>query len=212
MNLSIEFNKPQIKSSFDWQLIQEINVTDENNALIAKTEIELITLNKHRDAAKSYTLIDEDDETTDWELPLNLYFKGQNISNEICQKLDIKADIKKAKTHILIEAISVKPAFRKQGVAKFILQEIAKHHNKVQSITVLSMPMSLFVDAEDCEEQSGKEYYQSLNLTSDTQTKADLHSIFSRCGFIEYKVDAALLHEPLIFDLFVTSPTKLLAV
>ncbi|WP_286266914.1 GNAT family N-acetyltransferase [Thalassotalea atypica] len=211
MNFTIEFSKPEIKSSFDWQLIQEANVLNENNEIIAKAEIELITLNKHRDALKSYALIESDDEATDWELPLNLYFKGQNLSADLCKSLDITADIKKSKTHIMLEAISVVPEYRNQGVAKLMLAEIAKKYPKVQSVTALSMPMKMFVDAQDCEEQSAKTYYESLSLEKEDMSAEQVATFFEHSGFVEYNVDEALLHEPLAFQLFISTPSKLLA-
>jgi GNAT superfamily N-acetyltransferase len=210
MSLQFEFTKPEIKNTFDWQLIQEINVLNEDNTIIAKAEIELITLNKHRDALKSYTLIDEQDGSTDWELPLNLYFKGQNLTANLCEKLSIKPDIKKAKTHILLEAISVLPSYQKKGVAKLLLEAIAEHYPKAQSLTVLTMPLNLFVDAEACENETSKNYYQELNLQNDKTTREQLSAFFNHCGFLEYQVDEALLNEPLSFDLFITTPEKLI--
>jgi len=211
MNLTIEFKSPEVKSAFDWQLLQEINVKNEQGEVIAKAEIELITLNKHRGANKSYALIEAEDESTDWELPLNLYFKGQNISHDLCKQLEIIADVKKAQTHMLIEAISVKPEFRNQGVAKYLLQEISKQYSKIQSITLMSMPLSLFVDANECETQESKTFYQQLDLPNEKITRLQLHDFFSHCNFIEYKVDGALLHEPLAFDLFITTPDRIIA-
>ena len=211
MSLQIEFTKPEIKSTFDWQLIQEINVLNEDNTIIAKAEIELITLNKHRDALKSYALIDEQEGSTDWELPLNLYFKGQNLSAELCEKFSIKADVKKAKTHILLEAISVLPNHKKQGIAKLLLKAIAEHYPKAQSLTVLTMPLSLFVDAQDCEIDEIKAYYEQLDLNNDKTTREELCEFFKHCGFIEYNVDEALLNEPLSFDLLISTPEKLTA-
>ena len=211
MSLQVEFSKPEIKSAFDWQLIQEINVLNEDSIIIAKAEIELITLNKHRDALKSYALIDEQEGSTDWELPLNLYFKGQNLTATLCDELSIKADVKKAKTHILLEAISVLPNYKKQGLAKLLLKAIAKHYPKAQSFTVLTMPLSLFIDAEACEIEASKSYYQQLDLTQDKTTREALNEFFKHCDFIEYKVDEALLNEPLSFDLLISTPEKLLA-
>ena len=209
MSLQVEFNKPEIKSVFDWQLIQEINVLNEDNMIIAKTEIELITLNKHRDALKSYELIDEQEGSTDWELPLNLYFKGQNLTADLCEAFSIKADVKKAKTHLLLEAISVLPAYRNQGVAKFLLAEIAKEYPKVQSITALTMPLKLFIDAEQCEEESVKAYYQQLELETDKTTNEQLSEFFNHNGFIQYSVDENLLNEPLAFSFYISTPEKL---
>ncbi|MDO6447230.1 hypothetical protein Q4493_15785 [Colwellia sp. 1_MG-2023] len=209
MSLQVEFNKPEIKSVLDWQLIQEINVLNEDNIIVAKAEIELITLNKHRDALKSYALIEEQEGSTDWELPLNLYFKGQNLSPELCEKLSVKSDIKKAKTHLLLEAISVLPAYRNQGVTKLLLSEIAKEYPKVQSITALTMPLKLFIDAEQCEEEAVKAYYQQLELETDKTTSEQLAEFFHHNGFIEYEVDEALLHEPLTFSFYITTPEKL---
>ncbi|MGJ8692348.1 MAG: GNAT family N-acetyltransferase [Thalassotalea sp.] len=210
MNYSVIFNKPEVKSSFDWQLIQEVNVFDEKQKIVAKAEIELITLNKHREALKSYAIIEGDDEATDWELPLNLYFKGQNLSAELCESLAIIADVKNSKTHMLIEAFSVLPEYRKQGVAKFLLQSIAKEYNKVQSITVLSLPMPLFITPEDSEEEATKAYYQQLELASDETSLETLQAFFNHNGFIQYQVDETLLNAPLSFDLFVTTPSKLI--
>ncbi|MDT0605180.1 GNAT family N-acetyltransferase [Thalassotalea castellviae] len=209
MSLQVEFNKPEIKSVLDWQLIQEINVLNQDNMIIAKAEIELITLNKHRDALKSYALIDEQEGSTDWELPLNLYFKEQNLTAELCEKLSVKADVKKAKTHLLLEAISVLPAYRNQGIAKLLLEEIAKHYPKVQSITALTMPLKLFVDAEHCEEQEVKAYYQQLELENDETTSEQLGEFFDHNNFIEYQVDEALLNEPLAFSFYITAPDKI---
>lgn len=209
MSLQVEFSKPEIKNTFDWQLIQEINVLNEDNTIIAKAEIELITLNKHRDALKSYALIDEQEGSTDWEIPLNLYFKGQNLTATLCETLSIKADVKKAKTHILLEAISVLPSYKKQGIAKLLLKAIAEHYQKVQSITVLTMPLSLFIDAEACEVETSKTYYQQLDLTNDKTTREELSDFFKQCGFVEYTVDEALLNEPLSFDLWISTPEKL---
>ena len=64
-------------------------------------------------------------------MPLNLFFKKQNITADLVEKLQVKVDVK-AKDHILIEALSVLPEYRKQGVAKFLLTEIAQHYSKVQ--------------------------------------------------------------------------------
>jgi GNAT superfamily N-acetyltransferase len=209
MSLQVEFNKPEIKSVLDWQLIQEINVLNEDNMIIAKAEIELITLNKHRDALKSYALIDEQEGSTDWELPLNLYVKGQNLTAELCEKLSVKPDIKKAKTHLLLEAISVLPAYRNQGVAKFLLAEIAKQYPKVQSITALTMPLALFIDAEQCEDEAVKTYYQQLELETDQTSNEQLSEFFNHNGFIQYSVDEELLNEPLAFSFYISTPEKL---
>lgn len=208
MNLSIEFSKPEITSSFDWQLSQEINVTNDAGEVIAKADIELITLNKHRDSAKSYQLL-ESLGSTDWEIPLNLYFKGQNLAPELCEKFAIQADTKKAKTHIMLETISVLPAYRNKGIATFILAEIAKHHPKVQSITVFSMSMHTFVDAEACETEADRDYYQRLNLQDAQISSSQLHEFFIKSHFIEFSVDAELLAEPLPFEIFITTPNTL---
>jgi len=208
MNLTIEFNKPEIAGSFEWQLCQEINVRNESNEVIAKAEIELITINKHRDALGSYSLLAE--EHTDWEIPLNLYFKGQNLTKDLCEGLGIIPDSKKAKTHILIEAISVLPEFRKQAVGQFLLKEIAKHHAKAQSLTVLSIPMHQFVDPDECEDESNKAYYQAADLQTIKTTTAELANFFTHSGFIEFEVDEALLAEPLPYQIFVASPQSML--
>ncbi|ARD44366.1 GNAT family N-acetyltransferase [Colwellia sp. PAMC 21821] len=207
MNLTIEFSKPEIKSAFDWQLIQEINVKNDDDQVIAKAEIEIMTLNKHRGADESYELLSQQD-ATDWEVPLNLFFKKQNIAADLVEKLQVKVDAK-AKDHILIEAISVLPAFRKQGVAKFLLKEIAEHYSKVQSISVLSMPMSLFVDAQDCETEENKAYYQAMNLAEDELNNEQLSAFFEHSGFTHLAIDDSALEAPLPFKVFMASPKTL---
>lgn len=204
MNLTIEFNKPEIKGSFDWQLIQEINVKNDENHVIAKAEIEILTLNKHRGADESYELLSQED-ATDWEVPLNLFFKKQNITADLVEKFQAKVDVK-AKDHILIEAISVLPAYRKQGVAKYLLQEISQHYPKAQSISVLSMPMDLFVDAQDCETEDNKAYYQAMNLVDDALTQEQLSAFFEQSGFSHLAIDDSALEAPLPFNVFMASP------
>ena len=207
MNLSIEFSKPEIKTAFDWQLAQEINVKNENGDVVAKAEIDIITLNKHRGADESYELLAQQG-ATDWEVPLNVYFKKQNIAADLAEKLDIKIDTK-AKNHILIEAISVLPEFRKQGVAKFLLNEIALHYAKAQSISILSMPMYLFVDADDCETEENKTYYQALNLAENDANQEELAKFLTQVGFMNVAIDDSALEEPLPFKVFVTSPAAI---
>jgi GNAT superfamily N-acetyltransferase len=208
MNLTIEFTKPEIKSAFDWQLVQEINVKNDDNHVIAKAEIEIITLNKHRGAEESYELLSQQD-ATDWEVPLNLFFKKQNVAADLVEKLQVKVD-SKAKDHILIEAISVLPAFRNQGVAKFLLNEIAQHYSKVQSISALSMPMNLFVDAQDCETEENKAYYQAMNLTENALATEQLTAFFEQSGFKRLAIDDSALEEPLPFNVFMASPKTIL--
>ena len=210
MNLTTQFTKAQTQSGFDWQLSQEINVTDESGQVIAKAEIELITMNKHRDAIASYNLLDAQ-EATDWEIPLNIYFKGHNLTNEYCDLLQVTADAKKAKTHILIEAFSVVPAYRKKGVAKYLLQEIAKQYEKIQSINVISMPLNLFLDPEFCENENNASYYQALDLPNETIGRTELVSFFTKTGFSQVKLDESELTEPLPFDVFVASPKTIMA-
>jgi len=210
MNLTIEFKTPVKTGSFDWQLSQEINVSNDKGDVVAKAEIELLTLNKHRDALTSYSQLDNDDENTDWEIPLNLYFKGQNLSVELCESLQATANVKKAQTHIMLEALSVLPEYRNKGIAQYLLQEIAKKHEKVQSITVLSMPMHHFLDPEHCIEEHNTRYYQALNIKEKETTQVELHEFFSKVGFIEYKVDEALLAAPLQFEIFIASPQSIL--
>ena len=204
MNLTIEFKQPEIKSAFDWQVVQEINVKNNQDQVIAKAEIEIITLNKHRGADESYELLSQQD-ATDWEVPLNLFFKKQNIAADLVEKLQVKVDVK-AKDHILIEAISVLPAFRQQGVAKFLLQEIAQHYSKAQSISVLSMPMNLFLDAQDCETEENKAYYQAMNLTDDSLNNEQLVTFFEHSGFSYLAIDDSALEAPLPFKVFMASP------
>jgi GNAT superfamily N-acetyltransferase len=208
MNLTIEFNKPEIKSAFDWQLAQEINVKNDKNQVIAKAEIEIITLNKHRGADESYELLSQHD-ATDWEVPLNLFFKKQNVAADLVEKLHAKIDTK-AKDHILIEAISVLPAYRQQGVAKFLLTEIAQHYSKVQSISALSMPMNLFVDAQDCETSENTAYYQAMNLAADGLSTAALSAFFEQSGFSYLAIDDSALEAPLPFKVFIASPQTIL--
>ena len=69
-----------------------------------------------------------------------------------------------------------------------------------------------FVDAQECEVQANRDFYQQLDLNNESMTRTQLHEFFSHCGFIEYKVDEALLHEPLAFDLFISTPEKILAI
>jgi GNAT superfamily N-acetyltransferase len=208
MNLTVDFKKPEIAGAFDWQLCQEINVKNEQGDIIAKAEIELITLNKHRDAVGSYTLLANED--TDWEIPLNLYFKGQNLEQGLCEQLSITAETKKAKTHILLEAISVLPRYRRQAIGQYLLKEIVKHHQKAQSITVLSMPMHLFVDADECEDEGIKAYYQAADLQTEKVTIDDLTHFFTKSGFVDFTVDESLLAEPLPYQIFVGSPHSIL--
>lgn len=210
MNLSIEFNQAEIKSSFDWQLVQEVNVKNEQGETIAKAEIELLTINKHRNALKSYQQLDSD-EGTDWEIPLNLYFKGHNLTTDLCTKFAIKTEDKKATQHIMIEAISVLPDYRKQGVAKYLLQAIATQYNKAQSINVMSMPMQWFVDVEHCETEESKSYYQAMGLDNNIIEKDALKQFFTQMGFIDFQVDASLLAEPLQYDIFIGTPDRLLS-
>ena len=213
-NLTVTFKKPVIASDLDWQLSQEINVSTADGTVIAKAEIELITLNKHRDAVASYELLDCE-EGTDWEIPLNLYFTKQNLSADLCNSLLVKADTK-AKTHIMLEAISVHPDYRKQGVARYLFTEIAKHHNKVQSMSVMSMPMPLFLDSETMSADQGLDadniaYYKSLQLASEKITAEDVDQFFTALGFQNFEIDPSLLAEPLGFSVYVTSPKKLLS-
>ncbi|MGB1263196.1 MAG: GNAT family N-acetyltransferase [Cognaticolwellia sp.] len=203
MNLTIEFNPAEIKSAFDWQLAQEINVKNDQGDVIAKAEIEIITLNKHRGADESYELLSQHD-ATDWEVPLNVFFKKQNIAADLAETLQVKVDAK-AKEHILIEAISVLPTYRKQGVAKFLLNEIAQHYNKAQSIFALSMPMSLFLDAEDCETAENKAYYQALNLADNELDQEQLTRYFVQSGFNHLAIDDSALEVPLPFKVFIAS-------
>lgn len=208
MNLTIEFNTPEIKNAFDWQLVQEINVKNNDDLVIAKAEIEIITLNKHRGADESYELLSQQG-ATDWEVPLNLFFKKQNIAADLVEKLQVKVDAK-AKDHMLIEAISVLPAYRKQGVASFLLKEIAKQYSKVQSISVLSMPMNMFVDAQDCETEENTIYYQAMNLNEEALDQEQLHTFFEQSGFSYLAIDDSALEAPLPFKVYIASPNTIL--
>jgi GNAT superfamily N-acetyltransferase len=209
MDLSIDFKKPAIKSAYDWQLTQEINVTNQDGDLIAKAEIELVTLNKHRDAEKSYALIDEQ-EATDWEIPFGVYFKKNNLISDYCEKLQVKADTN-AKTHIMIEALSVQAAYRKQGVGTFLLQRIAEHYPKAQSLNVMSMPINLFVDVEYCEGEENTQYYQNLDLQNEKTTNEDLDGFWTRSGFMPVQIDQTLLAEPLSYSIYLASPASIIS-
>ncbi|SEL86315.1 Acetyltransferase (GNAT) family protein [Colwellia chukchiensis] len=209
MNLTVEFKQAEIKSTFDWQIVQEVNVKNDDDQVIAKAELEIITLNKHRGAEQSCELLQQQG-VTDWEVPLSLFFKKQNISADLVDVLQAKVDTK-AKDHILIEAISVLPSYRKQGVAKYLLTAIAQHFPKVQSITVLSMPMQMFVDAQDCDTEANKAYYQALNLGQDDLSPEQLTAFFQQSGFSHLAIDDSALEAPLPFKVFIASPTTLLA-
>lgn len=208
MNLSTEFKKTVSERGVDWLLTQEINVSNEQGEVIAKAEIELLTLNKHRDAAATYAMLENDE--TDWEIPLNIYFKKQNLTADLCEALNVSSSTK-AQTHILLEAISVLPEYRNKGVAKYLLQEIAKKHAKCQSINVLSMPMNMFVDAEHCESEDNKQYYRQLDLTNETIDRKALEQCFVQTGFTKINIDEAMLVAPLDFDVLVASPASILA-
>ena len=207
MQLTSTFTNAEITSEYDWQVSQEVNVINNDGLVIAKAEIEIITLNKHRGAKQSYELLEQQE--TDWELPLNLYFSGHNLNEKLCNKLSIKPNPKKAQQHIMIEALSVLAEHRSKGIAMFLLQAIADQYQKAQSITVMSMPMRLFVDSENCQTDTAKRYYQSLQLEQDLTSAQDLQQFFIKAGFVEYQVDSSLLAEPLSFDVFVTSPDKI---
>ena len=101
------------------------------------------------------------------------------------------------------------PEFRQQGVAKFLLQEIAKRYTKAQSISVLSMPMNLFVDADDCETPENQAYYQALNLATETMEQEALTAFLTQSGFITIAIDDSALDEPLPFKVFIASPQML---
>lgn len=205
--MNIVFNTPEIKAGYEWQLFQDVNVF-EGEHLVAKAELEIITLNKHRDAEKSYQALLELG-ATDWEIPLNLFFKNQNLTNELCEKLAVKPESKKSAQHIIIEAISVTPEHQGKGIAKALLRSIAEEYVKAQSLWVLSMPLSSFLDAEECEIETDKTFYQSLDLANNKETKEDVSKFFVHHGFEQLTIDEALLAEPLPFDLLVTSPNKL---
>lgn len=207
MNLSIEFSKPIIDGGQEWLLTQEINVTDEQGDVIAKAEIQLLTMNKHRDAKATYALLEEF--YPDWEIPLNIYFKKHNLTDELCLELNVPTS-SKAQTHIMIEAISVQPAYRGKGVGQYLLQEIAQKHKKAQSLTVLSMPLNSFIDVEDCEEAHNRLYYSQLDLANDTVTRDELKGFFNNNGFTTINIDEDNLIEPLAFDVLVASPISIL--
>lgn len=209
MSFSVQWNKPEIKSQFDWQLCQEVNVLNEAGEVIAKAEIELLTLNRHRDALKSYDLLAEVGDGQDWELLLNLFFKGQNVNGETAELIAAQTDAKKAQTHILLEALSVLPEYRGQGLARLLLQNIATKYPKAQSLSVLSMPMALFLDPQDCEDETSQAYYQALNLSEDHTSLDTLSSCFTKLGFKGLSVDESLLTVQLPYELFMINPAQL---
>jgi len=209
MDLSIDFQKPELKGAYDWQLTQEINVKNPAGDVIAKAEIELVTLNKHRDADKSYELLDQQ-EATDWEIPFGVYFKKHNLIADYCEKLAVKADTN-AKTHIMIEALSVQPQYRTQGVAKQLLQAIAEHYPKAQSLNVMSMAMNLFVDLEYCNGPDNTQYYENLSLDQETIATEELNAFWGKVGFMQVEIDEKLLAEPLSYTIYLASPASILA-
>lgn len=209
MSFSVEFGKSSIKSNFDWQLCHEVNVVTTDGKVIAKAELELLTLNRHRDALKSYQLLDESEEGDDWEVLLNIFFKGHNVNAETAEALAVKAEPKKAQTHMMIEAISVHPEFRQQGVARLLLKSIAEQYTKVQSISLLSLPMNLFVDADECETEENAAYYQSLNLSDQSLSAETLSTCFAQLGFNAVTVEESVLNAPLPYQMFMASPAQL---
>lgn len=208
MNYSIEFTKPSAELGVDWLLDQEVNVLNEQGGIIAKAELQLLTMNKHRGAKATYDILA--DQVPDWEIPLNIYFKKHNLTDELCQELKVPTSAK-AQTHIMIEALSVLPEYRSQGFAKALLAAIAKEHNKAQSVNVLSMPMHQFVTASDCETEEHKAYYTQLDLVNDELTREGLKTFFEQLGFVAINIDESTLIEPLSFDVFVASPPSILS-
>lgn len=206
MNYSISFSTPAISTGFDWQLFQEAMVTDESGKMIAKAEFEILTLNKDRDAKKSYKMLDEQG-ATDWEVPLNIYFSKQNLTDALCEQLAVKSD-KKSKQHLLLEAISVLPEHRGKGLAKTLIEAIAKEYGKAQSISVLSLPLHLFVDSDNCETEQDKVFYEALDLTNDSATREQTDGFFNHLGFFEISIDEDKLEQTLPYTVFVTSPKK----
>ncbi|NMP32434.1 GNAT family N-acetyltransferase [Thalassotalea sp. M1531] len=209
--LTFEFTTPEIKTEFEWQLSQEVNVFD-GERLVAKAEFEILVLNKNRGAKESYQKL-EALGACDWELPLNLFFTKQNVKANLAETLSIKTDAKKSQQHIMLEAISVHEDYRNQGVAKAILTQIAKEYSKVQSIFTLAMPMSLFVDPDVCETEQDRAYYQRLNLVEGEgeceSEKDSIVSFFQHNHFNVLDIDESLLAEPLPFTLLVSSPSLL---
>ncbi|MFD2166826.1 hypothetical protein ACFSJY_11215 [Thalassotalea euphylliae] len=202
--LTFSFSPLEIKTEFDWQLWQELNVF-EGDELIAKAEFEVITLNKNRGAKETYEKLD-DLGATDWELPLNLFFTKQNLNPTTSKLIEAKTNDKKAQQHIMLEALSVTPNRRRKGIARLMLQKIVEEHNKAQSLFTLAMPMSNFVDADACELESDKVFYQSLDLINDDTNQQQVVDFFSQVGFKALEVDESLLAEPLPYALLVSSP------
>ena len=198
---------PEIKANFEWQLCQELNVLD-GDQVIAKVELELLTINKHRNAQQSCEALEEVG-ATDWELPLNLFFKGHNLTADLCEKLSVKQESKKATQHIMLEAISVLPAYQGKGLGRDILNFLANEYSKAQSIWLMAMPMQLFIDAEECDLAEDKAYYQAMKLNEQTATSNEISAYFQKQGFELLNIDENLLAEPLPYEILVTSPKLL---
>ncbi|REL29436.1 GNAT family N-acetyltransferase [Thalassotalea euphylliae] len=205
---TFSLQSPEIKTNFEWQLYQELNVLD-GDQLIAKVELELLTINKHRNALQSCEALEELG-ATDWELPLNLFFKGHNVKADLSEQLSVKQESKKATQHIMLEAISVLPAYQGKGVGKAILNYLANEYSKAQSIWLMAMPMHFFIDPEECELAEDKAYYQAMKLTEQTATSSEISAYFQKQGFQSLSIDENLLAELLPYKILVTSP-KLLA-
>lgn len=208
MTLRFEFEQAEIKSQLDWQLCQDINVFD-GDMLVAKAEVEIITINKHRDAIKSYQALLALG-ATDWELPLNLYFKNQNLNAELCAQFAVKPEGKKACQHLLIEAISVHPDYQNKGIAKQLLAKLGETYSKAQSVWLIAMPISTFIDADECDEESDSTFYSAvISAESNEATSESVAQVFERLGFEKQTISPELLAEPLPYELLVTVPSRL---
>ncbi|REL26781.1 hypothetical protein DXX93_09475 [Thalassotalea euphylliae] len=206
---TFSFQTAEIKTNFEWQLYQELNVYD-GEQLIAKVELELLTINKNRNAKQSYEALEQLG-ATDWELPLHLYFKGHNVNSELSEQLAVKQESKKATQHIMIEAFSVLPSYQGNNLGNTILAQLAKEYPKAQSFWLMAMPMHYFIDPQACELEEDKDYYQAMDLTRDSASSQNIAGYFEKQGFIKLTIDEALLAEPLPYELLVASPHLLTA-
>ena len=71
--------------------------------------------------------------------------------------------------------------------------------------------MNLFVDAQDCETEENKAYYQAMNLTDDALTQEQLSAFFEKSGFNHLAIDDSALEAPLPFKVFMASPNTITA-
>ena len=70
--------------------------------------------------------------------------------------------------------------------------------------------MSLFVDAQDCESEENKTYYQAMNLAADNLNPEQLSAFFEKSGFNYLAIDDSALEAPLPFKVFIASPKTII--